>query len=69
MNKTYCNKGNKQRITISHLENYHNEVLPKFNTEEDIKSIMRSNKDQDRKENFVITDGYKQIYEIIKMYA
>ena len=52
MNRMYWNKCNKQRITISHLENSHNEVLPKFNMEHDIKSIMRLNKNQYRKENF-----------------
>ena len=69
MNRTYCNKCYKQRITISHLENYHNEVIPKFNIEEDIKSIMRPNNNQDNKENSGITDEYKQIYEIIKIYT
>ena len=66
MNRTYCNKYNKQRITISHLKNYHNEVIPKFNIEEDIKSIMRPNNNQDNKENSGITDEYK---EIIKIYT
>ena len=33
INLTYCNKCNKKRITNTHLERDHQEILPKYNVE------------------------------------
>ena len=70
INRTYC-KWNKKRITNTHLERDHQEILSKYNALEDIKTIMevKINKDQREIGYPSIINGYKKIYKKLKMYA